>query len=159
MIESGFRSGYAGSLQQSMEVTLPVTEPDVIRFLQSLRDNGVPAWQRLQAARAIEAYGQHILQTEQPSLREIKRTLQRLAADERDGPRASRHTMRRAFITSCLVFYEWNLPKQTAVASQSRSPLKLWRASGLNSEASTTQLQRPVRRRVTGHLQCFRESE
>ena len=56
----------------------------MIRFLQSLRDHGVPAWQRLQAARAVEAYRQHVLKTDQPSLGKIKQTLQRLAAKERD---------------------------------------------------------------------------
>ncbi len=40
---------------------LTVAEPEVIRFLQTRRDNGVPAWQRWQAARAVEAYRQHIL--------------------------------------------------------------------------------------------------
>ena len=62
--------------------TLPVGEPEVILFLKSLRDNGVPAWQRLQAARAVEAYRQQILKTDRPSFVTIKRTLQRLAAQE-----------------------------------------------------------------------------
>ena len=47
---------YAGSLDRSRKEALPVSESNVIRFLQTLRDNGVPAWQRLQAVRAVEAY-------------------------------------------------------------------------------------------------------
>ena len=35
---------------------LTVTEPQVIAFLRSLRDSKTPAWQRLQAVRAVEAY-------------------------------------------------------------------------------------------------------
>ena len=47
---------YAGSLKRGKTDTLAVDEPDVIRFLKALRDNGTPAWQRLQAARTVEAY-------------------------------------------------------------------------------------------------------
>jgi len=45
---------YAGGLPQVSTDTLPVDEHEVIRFLQSLRDNGVPAWHRLQAALAVD---------------------------------------------------------------------------------------------------------
>jgi hypothetical protein len=41
---------YAGILKRGKTDTLPVDEPDVIRFSQSLRDHGVPAWQRLSNA-------------------------------------------------------------------------------------------------------------
>ncbi len=76
---------YAGGLRRGKTDELPVDESVVIRFLQSLRDNGVPAWQRLQGARAVETYREHVLETDQPSLVAIKRTLQRLAAQERSG--------------------------------------------------------------------------
>ncbi len=71
---------YAAHLRRGTIDPLTVADPEVIRFPRTLRDNGVPAWQRLQAARAVEAYRQHILKMEQPSLLEIKQTLQRLAA-------------------------------------------------------------------------------
>ena len=51
---------YASGLRKGKSETLPVEEAEVIRYLQSLRDHGVPAWQRLQAARAVEAYRKHI---------------------------------------------------------------------------------------------------
>ena len=75
---------YAGSLKQGKNDELPVGEPEVIRFLKSLRGNGVPAWQRLQATREVEVYRRHILKTDKPSLVAIKQALQRLAAQERN---------------------------------------------------------------------------
>ena len=42
--------------QQSPEHFIVIAEPNVLSFLRSMRDRGVPAWQRLQAVRAMEAY-------------------------------------------------------------------------------------------------------
>ena len=56
---------------------LAVTEPGVISFLRSLRDNGTPAWQRLQAVRAVEAYQRLTLATTEPSLQTIRLKLSR----------------------------------------------------------------------------------
>jgi len=65
---------------------LSVTEAEVIAFSRSLRDRGLPAWQRLQAVRAIEAYRTLVLQTDVPSLGRIRQTLSRIADRERgDG--------------------------------------------------------------------------
>lgn len=80
---------YAGSLRRGKDETLQIREADVIRFLKSLRDTGVPAWQRLQAARSLEAYRQHALETDEPSLVAIKQALQRLAAQERNDVNAA----------------------------------------------------------------------
>ncbi len=63
--------------------TLSVTREEVLRFLQTLRDNGTPAWQRLQAVRAVELYRNLVLKTQQPVLHEIRQTLGRLAERER----------------------------------------------------------------------------
>lgn len=82
---------YAGFLKQARDQTLRVDEAELVQFLRSLRDAKLPAWQRLQAARAIEAYRQHVLGTTHPSLVKIKQTLQRLAAQERQQP-GSRQT-------------------------------------------------------------------
>lgn len=62
---------------------LSVTEAEVIRFSQSLRDKGIPAWQRLQAVRAIEAYRDLVLNTREPSLEKMRRVLGRLAEAEK----------------------------------------------------------------------------
>ena len=55
----------------------------MVRFLQSLRDGGIPAWQRLQAVRTVEAYRNLVLQTDTPSLQNIRQTLSRLADQEK----------------------------------------------------------------------------
>jgi integron integrase len=62
---------------------LPMTESTVIRFLRELRDNGTPAWQRLQAVRAVELYRDLVLNTDQPALYDIRRTLGRLADQDK----------------------------------------------------------------------------
>jgi len=68
---------------------LAVTEPGVIGFLRSLRDNGTPAWQRLQAVRAVETYQQLTLRTTEPNLQAIRLTLSRLADQETAAARGS----------------------------------------------------------------------
>jgi len=81
---------YASSLKIS-KGELRVTEADVIDFSKSLRDTKTPAWQRLQAVRAIEAYRNLVLQTEEPSLQHVRQTLSRIAAKEKaDGRGADR---------------------------------------------------------------------
>jgi len=52
---------------------LSVTEAEVVEFLRSLRDNGTPAWQRLQAVRAVEAYRKLVLRTEESPLVEVQK--------------------------------------------------------------------------------------
>jgi integron integrase len=76
---------YASSLKKSRSDPLVVSESAVINFLRSLRDHGVPAWQRLQAVRAISLYRSKILETEEPTLSSATRTLQRIAAAEQSG--------------------------------------------------------------------------
>ena len=72
---------YAQTVKQVGQPLL-ITEGEVIRFSRSLRDNGIPAWQRLQAVRAVEAYRNLVLKTDQPSLRDIRQKLGRIAARE-----------------------------------------------------------------------------
>jgi hypothetical protein len=59
---------------------LPVTQALVIDFSKSLLNSGVPAWQRLQGGRAVEAYRELVLQSTEPCLKEMKTVLGRLAA-------------------------------------------------------------------------------
>ena len=59
--------------------SLAVGESEVIAFLRSLREHGTPAWQRLQALRAVEAYRAHVLKANAPDLQHIRLTLSRLA--------------------------------------------------------------------------------
>ncbi len=68
-----------------------LTEADVIDFSKSLRDTKTPAWQRLQAVGAIEAYRNLVLKTEKPSLQHVRQTLSSIAVKEKaDGPGADR---------------------------------------------------------------------
>ena len=61
---------------------LPVSVASVKAFSRSLLETGMPAWQRLQAVRAVEAYRDLVLGTAEPSLGEIRQVLQRRAAEE-----------------------------------------------------------------------------
>ena len=60
-----------------------VDEASVVAFLQSLRDTGTAAWQRLQAVRAIESYRDLVLESREPSLSKIRQRLSEIAASER----------------------------------------------------------------------------
>jgi integron integrase len=73
---------YASSVHVA-EGRLPVDHGCVIRFLQSLLKSNTPAWQRLQAVRAIETYRDLVLQTGVPSLTPIRQKLSQLADQER----------------------------------------------------------------------------
>ena len=73
---------YASSVK-AVEGKLPVSQDEVIRFLQSLLKSKTPAWQRLQAVRAIEAYRNLVLRTEVPSLEPIRQKLSQLADQEK----------------------------------------------------------------------------
>ncbi|MEQ1906900.1 MAG: site-specific integrase, partial [Pirellulaceae bacterium] len=65
---------------------LPLTVDSVIAFCQSLLNSNTPAWQRLQAVRAVESYRDLVLNTDQPCLKDIKVKLGQLADQERvDG--------------------------------------------------------------------------
>jgi hypothetical protein len=65
--------------------TLPVSTDQVIQFSKSLLKSSTPAWQRLQAVRAVEAYRDLVLKSSTPSLKEIRFALNRLAAQEKDA--------------------------------------------------------------------------
>jgi hypothetical protein len=74
---------YASHLNLNRQTTLPVTRESVVSFSRQLRDGGVPAWQRLQAVRAIACYRTLIHKSDQPTLDEMMRILSRAAAAEK----------------------------------------------------------------------------
>lgn len=76
---------YASSCGKSKTEPLEVSESSVIVFLQSLLAKNIPAWQRLQAARAIQSYQRKILQTDKPSLATICQKLEQRSAIERNA--------------------------------------------------------------------------
>ena len=74
--------GYRRHCRAEPDQDLAVTESLVIGFLRSLRDNRIPAWRRLQAARAIELYQEIIETTDRLDFAPIKRTLHEIARSE-----------------------------------------------------------------------------
>lgn len=65
---------------------LPVTRDLVVAFSKELLQSGTPAWQRLQAVRAIECYRDLILKSDQPQLDDMRKVLSRFASRERQAP-------------------------------------------------------------------------
>ena len=61
---------YASTVS-AVQGNLPVTEAEVIQSSRSLLDHGTPAWQRLQAVRAVDAYRNLVLQSEELPLRDM----------------------------------------------------------------------------------------
>ena len=74
---------YAVFLRQPDSVPLLVSQASVKQFCRTLLAREVPAWQRLQAVRAIEFYRNQVLETAEPDLLEIRQILGRLADGER----------------------------------------------------------------------------
>jgi hypothetical protein len=98
-------------------------DSELIAFSQSLRDNKTPAWQRLQAVRAIEAYRDLVLRTQEPSLQMIRQTLSRIADQEKaDGPGAD-----RPGIEDERHLIAWIDPAEPAVIQQMRRELRVRR--------------------------------
>ena len=62
---------------------ISITRDAVIQFCRSLLDSRTPAWQRLQAVRALETYRDLILHVGQPDLRDIRKKLNEIAAREK----------------------------------------------------------------------------
>lgn len=80
-----------------VEGILSATEAEVIEFSRSLRDAGTPAWQRLQAVRAIETYRNLVLSTDQPSLQAFRLKLGRIVEQENMLGRSSAQDERQLF--------------------------------------------------------------
>ena len=75
-------SRYASTVELNGD-EVPVTQEAVISFCRALLRKQVPAWQRLQGVRAIEAYRDLVLKKDSPSLTQIKQRLARQVGIER----------------------------------------------------------------------------
>jgi len=62
---------------------IPLSDPDVLKFLRTLRDRKVPCWQRLQAARTLEWYQMLLLRNSLVDFSHYKLKLQEMAEKER----------------------------------------------------------------------------
>ena len=78
---------YAVFLHQPENLPLLVSPQLVKQFCRTLLAREVPAWQRLQAVRAIEFYRNEVLATAEPDLLEIRQILSRTADGERHAVR------------------------------------------------------------------------
>ena len=145
---------YASAVNET-EGVLPVTESQVIRFLQSLRNHGTPAWQRLQAVRAVEAYRNLVLETEIPPLGKIRQTLSRVADQERaDGLGAGRPGIRDDRHLIGVID-----PNEPAIIQQMRRELRV-RGKALETErAYVGWVERFIRHCGSEDLQQFGEPE
>ena len=74
---------YAVFLHQPETASLTLSPDSVKQFCRTLLGRQVPAWQRLQAVRAIELYRSEVLGTSDPDLLEIRQILGRKAESER----------------------------------------------------------------------------
>ena len=74
---------YAEFCGRSPASVLPLTRNAAESFSRELRDNGVPAWQRSQAVRALAAYRDLVLQAEEPLLSDMVRELDSIAEQEK----------------------------------------------------------------------------
>ena len=79
---------YAVFLRQPENVSLLVSQDSVKQFCRMLLAGKTPAWQRLQAVRAIEFYRNQVLETAEPDLLEIRQILGRTADGERHSVQA-----------------------------------------------------------------------
>lgn len=75
-----FRSFYR---PQDENCDFELTTERVLEFLRSLRDRGIPAWQRLQAARALEWYQKLVLNESKVDFSPFQLKLIELADKER----------------------------------------------------------------------------
>ena len=74
---------FSSHLNKNRATVLIVSRKSAVGFSRALRDRNVPAWQRLQAIRAVVCYRQHILKSAEPALDDIVKTLGQLAAEEK----------------------------------------------------------------------------
>jgi len=74
---------YAVFLRQPETISLLVALDSVKQFCRTLLASKIPAWQRLQAVRAIEFYRNQVLETAEPDLLEVRQILGRIAESER----------------------------------------------------------------------------
>lgn len=73
-------ANYAGFHGRQDDDMLPVETEALVAFLRQLLERHVYAWQRLQAARAVELYRDLVIRSEEPSYVEILAKLAQITA-------------------------------------------------------------------------------
>lgn len=74
---------YALTIRGGLSQDLPINQTAAIRFSRSLLEKGAPAWQRLQAVRALECYKTLVLKRTAPDFSDMFAFLAKLASAER----------------------------------------------------------------------------
>jgi len=74
--------GYQKHFRLNDSDIIALNDSDVIRFLQSLRDNRYPAWRRLQAAKALDCYQRYVVGKTTMDFADIRKTLEAIARQE-----------------------------------------------------------------------------
>lgn len=129
---------------------LPVTTERVETFLKSLVRSKTPAWQRLQALRAIESYRNLVLKTAEPSLQYYRTELSRRAAIERADQPDSRSERQ---ITGVID------PNEPAVIQKMRREMRLHRKALRTERAYIGWIQRFIQYCGSADLERFGEGE
>ena len=129
---------------------LPVTTELVEAFLKSLVLTKTPAWQRLQAVRAIESYRDLVLKTNKPSLEYYRRELSRRAEAERADRPDTRSERQIVGVID---------PSEPAIIQRVRRELRLHRKALRTEQAYVGWIQRFIRHCGSEDLERFGEGE
>lgn len=130
---------------------LPLTKALVVEFSRSLLKSSTPAWQRLQGVRAVEAYRDLVLGIAEPCLKEMKTTLARFAATEREsGGAGVQDEQQIAGIID---------PSEPALIQQMRRELRLRHKALETERAYIGWIGRFIRHCGSENLQAFGEAE
>ena len=89
---------FASHLNCDRKSNLPSDHETVITFSQSLRDRKVPAWQRLQAVKAIDCYQRHVLGMQPSILQDVISTLTQIAGQDSSSTNLAADTKHRELV-------------------------------------------------------------
>jgi len=142
---------YAGTTT-STNNKLPVTVELVVAFSRSLLNNKTPAWQRLQAVRAVEAYRDLILETSSPSLTHIRAVLSRQAELEKHAIDSSTAGAPRDIVGRID-------ESEPAIIQQTRRELRLHYKQLETERAYVGWIKKFIRYCGSDHLEDFGERE
>ena len=146
---------YASTLSAKHD-RLSITVEDVVRFSRLLRDNGTPAWQRLQAVRAVESYRYLVLRSTEPSLADIRKTLSRISAKEKAN---GTEQLSRPGVNDERLLIGIIDPAEPAIIQNMRKELRLQRKALETERAYAGWIHRFCRHCGSDELNQFGESE
>lgn len=149
--------GYCRHHHFDPDSQMEISEDRVVNFLKSLRDNRFPAWQRLQAARALETYQKHFSTKQNLDFSFICRKLEEVSRFERlelgENPQGQ----------STLVLGEGNPgridPSEPLAVRQLRERMRVIRHPKSTEDAYVGWIKQLVRHMDDEHLEKYGERE